>query len=196
MKSRNCRSMVSSASPAVLVPGRLRAATSQRVATAISTNKSFSTQFGFFERSSIELRFFHARFMRVLRCAGMAVAQLGRRRFGACGTYKIYMIVCLHAPGAHPLVSVRAGDKKYEKSPATAFFCLKKLGAGDILYNTSEVSGGLIAQSAEHRPFKAVVPGSSPGQPTTFFSTRCKKPGFFEKKVVSEVAKLTDEVIL
>ena len=29
--------------------------------------------------------------------------------------------------------------------------------------------GGLIAQSVEHRPFKAVVPGSSPGQPTIFF---------------------------
>ena len=30
-------------------------------------------------------------------------------------------------------------------------------------------NGGLIAQSVEHRPFKAVVPGSSPGQPTIFF---------------------------
>ena len=29
--------------------------------------------------------------------------------------------------------------------------------------------GGLVAQSVEHRPFKAVVPGSSPGQPTIFF---------------------------
>ena len=29
-------------------------------------------------------------------------------------------------------------------------------------------NGGLIAQSVEHRPFKAVVPGSSPGQPTIF----------------------------
>ena len=27
---------------------------------------------------------------------------------------------------------------------------------------------GLIAQSVEHRPFKAGVPGSSPGQPTIF----------------------------
>lgn len=26
----------------------------------------------------------------------------------------------------------------------------------------------MIAQSVEHRPFKAVVPGSSPGQPTIF----------------------------
>ena len=29
-------------------------------------------------------------------------------------------------------------------------------------------SNGLIAQSVEHRPFKAGVPGSSPGQPTIF----------------------------
>ena len=36
---------------------------------------------------------------------------------------------------------------------------------------SSDFSGGLIAQSAEHRPFKAVVPGSSPGQPTTFFAS-------------------------
>ena len=30
--------------------------------------------------------------------------------------------------------------------------------------------GGLVAQSVEHRPFKAVVPGSSPGQLTTFLN--------------------------
>ena len=30
--------------------------------------------------------------------------------------------------------------------------------------------GGLVAQSVEHRPFKAVVPGSSPGQPTIFLT--------------------------
>ena len=29
--------------------------------------------------------------------------------------------------------------------------------------------GGLVAQSVEHRPFKAVVPGSSPGQLTIFY---------------------------
>ena len=28
---------------------------------------------------------------------------------------------------------------------------------------------GLVAQSVEHRPFKAVVPGSNPGQLTIFF---------------------------
>ena len=28
---------------------------------------------------------------------------------------------------------------------------------------------GLVAQSVEQRPFKPLVPGSSPGQPTTFF---------------------------
>ena len=32
-----------------------------------------------------------------------------------------------------------------------------------------DASGGLIAQSVEHRPFKAVVLGSSPSQPTIFF---------------------------
>ena len=36
-------------------------------------------------------------------------------------------------------------------------------------FKSSSVHGGLIAQSVEHRPFKAVVPGSSPGQPTIFF---------------------------
>ena len=76
----------------------------------------------------------------------------------------------------------RRRQKNAKKARQNGFFCLKKLGVGDILYNTSEVSGGLIAQSAEHRPFKAVVPGSSPGQPTTFFSSRCEKTGFFEKK--------------
>ena len=41
--------------------------------------------------------------------------------------------------------------------------------------------GGLIAQSVEHRPFKAVVPGSSPGQLTIFFVQKVKfiiKPVF------------------
>ena len=38
--------------------------------------------------------------------------------------------------------------------------------------------GGLIAQSVEHRPFKAVVPGSSPGQLTIFF---VKKVKFYNK---------------
>ncbi len=32
----------------------------------------------------------------------------------------------------------------------------------------SDAPGGLVAQSVEHRPFKAVVPGSSPGQLTIF----------------------------
>ena len=36
-------------------------------------------------------------------------------------------------------------------------------------------SGGLIAQSVEHRPFKAVVPGSSPGQPTIFLTPSVEK---------------------
>ena len=34
---------------------------------------------------------------------------------------------------------------------------------------TADLPGGLVAQSVEHRPFKAVVPGSSPGQLTIVF---------------------------
>ena len=33
--------------------------------------------------------------------------------------------------------------------------------------NLSSGSYGLVAQSVEQRPFKPLVPGSSPGQPTT-----------------------------
>ena len=54
--------------------------------------------------------------------------------------------------------------KKNEKyTPETCF-------SGKYCYfKTVVVTGnGLIAQSVEHRPFKAVVPGSSPGQPTIF----------------------------
>ena len=82
-----------------------------------------------------------------------------------------------------------------KKVPCQDFFCIffqnrleiKKYSAilwkrqGKVL-NQSVFSGigGLIAQSVEHRPFKAVVPGSSPGQLTTFrFLCHPLPDGFF-----------------
>ena len=39
--------------------------------------------------------------------------------------------------------------EKSEKTPYMPTFCLKRCANGDILYNASEVSGGLITQSVE-----------------------------------------------
>ena len=128
--------------------------------------------------------------------------RLMRMRSPACRTHPAWCVV--HPPGARtpPARQGRSGGgsrspacapapfnnrrrrgaappKNAKKARRIAFFCLKKRASRDILYNTSEVSGGLIAQSAEHRPFKAVVPGSSPGQPTTFFAFRCENDRFF-----------------
>ena len=54
-------------------------------------------------------------------------------------------------------------------------------------------SNGLIAQSVEHRPFKAGVPGSSPGQPTIFLylllSIYMARDGFPILSLGSEVLK-------
>ena len=72
---------------------------------------------------------------------------------------------------------------------------------------SSDFSGGLIAQSAEHRPFKAVVPGSSPGQPTIFlpdrFMIRPRRTAsaavgkrFFLEKIVFRLAITRKTVIL
>ena len=60
--------------------------------------------------------------------------------------------------------------RRKPKNDVLLHFLLEKLPEWGYFIQSSEKSGGLIAQSAEHRPFKAVVPGSSPGQPTTFFA--------------------------
>ena len=63
--------------------------------------------------------------------------------------------------------------KKNQKKWKTEFAILKNCC---ILYALSapREDDGLIAQSVEHRPFKAGVPGSSPGQPTIFLYLLCK----------------------
>ena len=58
--------------------------------------------------------------------------------------------------------------KKNQKKCPDAFAKQKSVSIIKAHSFELDASGGLIAQSVEHRPFKAVVLGSSPSQPTIF----------------------------
>ena len=81
------------------------------------------------------------------------------------GMYSLLFASCRRLVGLLPDISIKS--KFFSKKLGTEFAILQKCC---ILYALSapREDDGLIAQSVEHRPFKAGVPGSSPGQPTIF----------------------------